>query len=147
MENFLLNNIEDEIVNLYSIVNDFSNWYDNIYGQLQVKSKKKPTNKPGLAECEIITILLLFFKIKQKFFKHFYNHFKAYNQKFFPKMLTYERFMELRKRAFIKLVIFIKRLQEFSTNDVYVDSTPIKVCNTKRRKLYKTLKLCARSAC
>ena len=147
MENFSLNAIEDDVVNLYSIVNDFSNWHDNVYGQLQEKSKKKPTNKPGLAECEIMTILLLFFKSKQKFFKHFYNHFKAYNQNFFSQMQTYERFMELRKRAFLKLVIFLKILQAFSTNEVYVDSTPIKVCHRKRRKQYKTLKLCATSAC
>ena len=62
-------------------------------------------------------------------------------------MPTYERFMELRKRAFQKLVISIKILHVFSTNEVYVDSTPIKICHTKRRKRYKTLKLCARSVC
>ena len=82
MENFSLNAIEDDVVNLYSIVNDFSNWHDNVYGQLQEKSKKKPTNKPGLAECEIMTILLLFFQSHQKFFKHFYNrHFVKRNKK------------------------------------------------------------------
>ena len=87
MEIFLSNSVEDNIVSLFSIVNDFSNWYDDVYGQLNEKPNKNPTREPGLAECEIMTILLLFFQSHQKFFKHFYNHFKEYNKKFFQNML------------------------------------------------------------
>ena len=130
----------------FYVVNDFSNWYDDVYDQLKEKPKKNPTRKTGLAECEIMTILLLFFQSHQKFFKHFYNNFKEYNKKFFPKMQCYERFMELRKRVLEKLAIFLKLLLEINTNEVCVDSTPIKVCHRKRRKQYKTLKPCATSA-
>ena len=64
MENFLLNDIKYDIVSLYSIVNDLSNWHDDVYGQLHEKPKKNQTNKHGLAACEFMTILLLFLKIK-----------------------------------------------------------------------------------
>ena len=56
MKNFLLNDIEDDIVSLFSIVNDFSNWYDDVYGKRHEKPKKNHTREPGLAECEIMTI-------------------------------------------------------------------------------------------
>ena len=49
MENLLLSSLEDDIVSFYSIVNDFSNWYNDGYGQLQEKPKKNPTRKPCLA--------------------------------------------------------------------------------------------------
>ena len=49
MENFLSNSVEDDIVSLFSIVNDFSNWYDDVYGQLNEKPNKNPTREPGLA--------------------------------------------------------------------------------------------------
>ena len=133
------------IVSLFSVVNDFSNWYDDVYGQLHEKANKNPTREPGLAECAIMTILLLFFQSHQKFFKHFYNNFKAYNKKFFPNMPCYERFMELRKRVLGKLAIFLRLLLGINTNDV--DATPIKVCHRKRRKQYKTLKPCTIYAC
>ena len=108
MEIFLSNSVEDDIVSLCSIVNDFSNWYDDVYGQLNEKPKKNLTREPGLAECEIMTILLLFFHSHQKFFKHFYNHFKSYNKKIFPNMPCYERFMEIRKRVLGKLAMFFE---------------------------------------
>jgi ABC-type phosphate/phosphonate transport system permease subunit len=88
MDNFLLNDIEDDIVSLYFIVNDFSNWYDDVYGKLHEKQKKNPTREPCIAECEMMTILLLFFQSYQKFFKHFYNNFKTYNKKFFDFKFT-----------------------------------------------------------
>ena len=43
----------------FSIVNDFSNRYDDVYDQLHEKPNKNPTREPGLTECEIMTILLL----------------------------------------------------------------------------------------
>ena len=71
MEIFLSNSVEDDIVSLFFIVNDFSNWYDDAYGQLKEKPKKNPTRELGLAECEIMTILLLFFQSHQKFLSIF----------------------------------------------------------------------------
>ena len=42
-------------------------------------------------------------------------------------MPCYEMFMELRKCVLGKLAIFLKLLLAFNTNQVYINSTPIKV--------------------
>ena len=81
----MLKNIKNYIASFYSIVNDFSNWHDDVYGQLQEKPKKNPTNKPGLTECEIITILLLFLKANKSFLSIFIIILNRIIKNFFQK--------------------------------------------------------------
>ena len=60
---------------------------------------------------------------------------------FFPKVVSYNRFVELEKEVAIPLALFIKKvLLGKCTGISFVDSTPLRVCKNLRIHIYKTFK-------
>ena len=60
---------------------------------------------------------------------------------FFPKVVSYNRFVELEKDVAIPLAIFIKKvLLGKCTGISFVDSTPLRVCKNQRIHIHKTFK-------
>ena len=59
----------------------------------------------------------------------------------FPKVVSYNRFVELQKTVAIPLAIFIKKvLLGKCTGISFVDSTPLRVCRNQRILIHKTFK-------
>ena len=60
---------------------------------------------------------------------------------FFPKVVSYNRFVELEKEIAIPLALFIKKvLLGKCTGISFVDSTPLRVCKNQRIHIHKTFK-------
>lgn len=75
-------------------------------------------------------------------FKHFYLlYVQKHLQSYFPKTVSYNRFVELMQKEALTLTLLIQMccLGE-STGISYVDSTPIRVCKNKRIKSNKVFK-------
>jgi hypothetical protein len=110
---------------------------------LPVSSDKAKRNKPSkLSTSEVITILMLFHTGTFKNLKHFYLYYVCQHmQNYFPKTVSYNRFVELQKKAMLPLAIFLKTccLSE-CTGISFIDSTKIAVCNKKRIKRNKVFK-------
>ena len=59
----------------------------------------------------------------------------------FPKVVSYNRFVELEKEVAIPLALFIKKvLLGKCTGISFVDSTPLRVCKNQRIHIHKTFK-------
>ena len=103
--------------------------------------------KGQMSKSEIMTILLCYHFGSFRNFKHYYLFFiKEHLASYFPKAVSYTRFVELMPRVFFDLMAFM-RIQGFGkcTGISFVDSTMISVCHNMRRKFNKVFDGLARN--
>ena len=130
-----------DLTTLYCHIDDFwkifrSEWEQHLINSGQ--GKRGP--EPELSISEMMTIVVLFHQSDFRTFKHFYgyicSHFKAY----FPKLISYERFVQTMKGLFIPLFAYLLHLKGTVTGIAFIDSTSIKVCHNKRIRRNKVFK-------
>ena len=86
--------------------------------------------------------MILFHDSGYRCLKHFYlekvcKHLRG----LFPKVVSYNRFVELERDVAIPLALFIKKvLLGRCTGLSFVDSTPLRVCRNQRIHIHKTFK-------
>ena len=103
---------------------------------------KRRRRAASLSDSEIMTILLYFHFGTFRNFKHYYLFFiKGTMKSYFPKAVSYNRFVELESRVFFQLMFFLN-LGAFGrcTGITFVDSTMIPVCHNLRRYANKVFK-------
>ncbi len=86
-----------------------------------------------MSKAEVMLIMILFHDSGYRCLKHFYPE-KVCKQlrHLFPKVVSYNRFVELEKEVSVPLVLFVKKvLLGKCTSISFVDSTPLRVCRTK----------------
>lgn len=81
-----------------------------------------------LSDVEVITILVLFHLHSYRCLKHFYlGYVCKHMQDCFPKIVSYNRFVELQQGVIVPLTIFLKEiLLGKCTSISFVDSTPLR---------------------
>ncbi len=136
--------MKKDITELFTYIDDFCKAYDNFIKRhsLSNRGARKPTREPSLSTSEMMTIIILFHQSSCTNFKHFYHlHLPLYH-KDFPKMLSYQRFVELVSRTLNYFFILIQLICATSkkTGIAYIDSTCISVCNNKRTSRHKVFK-------
>lgn len=98
---------------------------------------------------EILTILILFQFSTSRNFKYFYQLLNQLHKKEFPKLLSYQRFIEIEKNYLVPLICFMKFNFSSCSGISYIDATPLKVCNNKRinqNKVFKGLATIGKSS-
>lgn len=93
-----------------------------------------------LSDSEVITILVAFHLGGFRNLKHFYTQYvQVHLTPEFPETVSYNRFVELQKKVFLVMFIYLKtcRLGE-CTGISFVDATALKVCGNKRIFQHKT---------
>ena len=101
-------------------------------------------------DAEIMVILILFHSGGFRCFKHYYNEYVCKHlTHLFPRLVSYNRFVELEKDILLPLTIFIKQvLLGTCTGISFVDSTPLRVCRNQRILVHKTFEgLATRGKC
>ncbi len=132
----------NEITEIFYLCDDFSKEFDKSFKKhiLQSDNGKKTRNKPGkLLHSEIMTILISFHLGGYRNLKHYYLFYVSQHlNKEFPKLVSYNRFVELQQQVAFPLVLFLKlcRMGE-CTGISFVDSTTLKACHIKREKQNK----------
>lgn len=127
----------DKITEIFCLIDDFCKEIDLVIDKhgLQQAEKVRKRNKPSkLSQSEVITIMVLFHLKGYRCLKHFYlQHVCKHMRSDFPKTVSYNRFVELQKKAILPMVLFLKTncLAECSGIS-FLDSTVIKVCHYKR---------------
>jgi hypothetical protein len=108
----------------------------------QKTAKKKRNRKFKLNDSEVITILVLFHKGGFRNLKHYYIHYvQKHLQKEFPETVSYNRFVELQRKAFMPMCVFLRTSCLGSCTGIsFIDSTPIIACHIKREKQNKVFK-------
>ena len=89
----------NEITEIFYLCDDFSKEFDKSFKKhiLQSDNGKKTRNKPGkLSHSEVMTILISFHLGGYRNLKHYYLFYVSQHlNKEFPKLVSYNRFVEL----------------------------------------------------
>ncbi len=135
--------VTHQLVSIFCEIDDFCKELDS-YTQHKllsgpIKGPRGPTCQ--LALSEIMTILILFHFIRFRDFKTFYTgYMEKYWQHYFPKLPSYNRFIELIPRAIFPLTLFTHIKGGKRTGIYYIDSSCLPVCHLKRQRRHKTFK-------
>ena len=134
-----------KVTELFCIIDEFCKHFEaeNAGNLLEDNSgAKRRRRQASLSDSEIMTILLYFHFGTFRNFKHYYLFFiKGTMKSYFPKAVSYNRFVELESRVFFQLMFFLN-LGAFGrcTGITFVDSTMIPVCHNLRRYANKVFK-------
>ena len=143
---------EAKVTEIYCMADDFCKEFALQQEKYMVKeSNHNHRNKPNrMNDAEIMVILILFHTGEFRCFKHYYNEYVCKHlTHLFPRVVSYNRFVELEKDLLLPLTIFIKQvLLGTCTGISFVDSTPLRVCRNQRILVHKTFEgLATRGKC
>ena len=95
-----------------------------------------------LSMSEVMTILVYYHGYGNRTFKDFYiKTVQKILKSYFPKLVSYNRFIELIPSVLIPLIGFLKFKRLVTSNEItFIDSTKIAVCHNKRIKRNRTFK-------
>ena len=135
---------EDKVTELFFIADEFCKFFDWMMARYTLKNAgKRPYHRETtLSKAEIMLIIILFHDSGYRCFKHFYlDYVCKHLRHLFPKVVSYNRFVELEREVAIPLALFIKKvLLGKCTGISFVDSTPIRVCRNQRIHIHRTFK-------
>ena len=135
---------QDKLIQIFCMADDFCNEYSKIIEQhsLQQRPKGKRVPAPSLCISEIMTIEILYHLSGSKCFKYFYKQVALTSLRpYFPGLVSYNRFVELKPRINLYLFAFINIcLLGQATGVSYIDSTKLVVCHNLRIKSNKVFK-------
>jgi len=136
----------DDLTALYCSVDDFWNVFKETWEQHLIESGKSKRGPGSLLSIpEMMTILILFHQSNYRTFKHFYKDYLCKHlTKEFPKLLSYSRFVNLKKGLFIPLFGYLLHNRGEVTGISFVDSTKLQVCHNKRIPRNKVFKKSAK---
>jgi len=132
----------NQLTSIFCQIDDFCNDFSkeitkNLLPSGKVGNKRGP--ECCLTDSEIMTILIAFQSSGYRQFKAFYTHFLSrYFLAEFPKIPSYQRFIELISRVIVQLAIFAQLNCGKRTGIYYIDSSCLPVCHLKRSKRHKT---------
>ena len=131
------------MTSLFCKIDDFCLSFETLFNATLLNSPKpKRSRTKQLSTSEVMTIIVAFHQTHFRNFKHFYCDFiRKFHQDKFPKLVSYQRFVELMKEALIPLTVYLRQ-HCFGQCDglSFIDSTPLKACHIRRETTHKTFK-------
>lgn len=135
---------EDKVTELFCMADDFCKFFDAMMKKYTLKSDNKRAyhRNSTMSKSEIMLIMILFHDSGYRCLKHFYvEKVCKHLRHLFPKVVSYNRFVELEKQVAVPLALFIKKvLLGKCTGISFVDSTPLRVCRNQRIHIHKVFK-------
>ena len=130
----------DRLVEIFCEVDDFCKAFQDAFeSHLLSNAQGSRGPDPGLADAEIITLLLVLHSSGFKYLKSFYTSpMGEVLRRYFPGMPCYERFIASQQRAFLPLLAFLFSKLGKETGIDYIDSTALPVCHNRRIGQHKT---------
>lgn len=135
---------EDKIIEIFCMADDFCKVFDAQMEKYTIKDtgKRKYHRDSTMSKAEIMVIVIMFHSSGYRCLKHFYKEYVCKHLRhLFPRVVSYNRFVELQHSFGIPLAIFIKKvLLGKCTGISFVDSTPLRVCRNQRIHIHKVFK-------
>ena len=131
---------ESQLVSIFCEIDDFCKELDKNMSQLQLTGPSKGRRGPAccLSISEIMTVQILFQMVGYRNFKTFYTSFlQIYWKQYFPRLPSYQRFVELTHRSLYPLTLFAQLKSGKKTGIYYIDGSCLPVCHLKRSKRNK----------
>lgn len=126
----------------FCIADDFCKFYDAMMSKYTIMESKKRKYHHAETLFKTEVMLILFHGSSYRCLKHFYLEAVCKHMRYlFPRVVSYNRFVELGRDVAIPLALFIKKvLLGKCTGISSVDSTPLHVCKNQRIHIHKTFK-------
>ncbi len=124
------------ILTLFCKIDDFFLAFEAFLASRSLQDDKpiETRGRPrSLHDSEVITIIIAFHQSGYRTFKHFYEkHVCVYWRAEFPNLVSYSRFVQLKKEVLHLLAIFLIVHKGECSGTSFVDSTRLRVCDNKR---------------
>jgi hypothetical protein len=127
----------DRLVEDFCQFDDFCQAFYPHWDARLLRQEAQPAKKrgppAGLADSEIMTILVLYHSSHFRHFKAFYEGVVlTLLRSAFPKAPCYARFIALTNHVWMPLTVFLLSRMGRRTGIYYIDSTPLAVCHNRR---------------
>ena len=104
---------EDKVTEIFCVADDFCKFFDAMIAKYTLKPTRKRIyhRSSTMSKAEVMLIMILFHDSGYRYFKHFYLE-KVCKQlrHLFPKVVSYNRIVELERDVVIPLTLFIKKI-------------------------------------
>lgn len=96
----------------------------------------------NLSLSEVMTITIYFHLSNYRNFKAYYKeHVSTVLKRYFPKLVSYNRFVELMQEALIPLILYMTKFRTGKCTGIsFIDSTTLDVCHNRRIHSHKVFK-------
>lgn len=130
------------LTELFCKVDDFFKKYKNSFSkEIHGASKGVYSRAFRMSSSEILTICIFYHQSGYRHFKAFYlNEILKNLRSYFPKAVSYNRFVELKSKSLKLFACFFQSLLGKCTGISFIDSTPLQVCKPKRASRNKVFK-------
>ncbi len=149
----MINHDADMLISIFCDVDDFCKEFEHEWRKILIEKqdnrligdKKRRNRKTEMSLSEAITIVTMFHKTRYRTFKVYYNRFVHFILKsYFPKLLSYSRFVNLMKTCLFPLFVFSQGCLGECTGISFVDSTILTVCHARRINSHRVFKKLAK---
>ena len=122
------------LLDLFCDVDDFWQAFEPIWNVHLLESGiRKRRRQTRLTMSEVMTIIVYFHQSNYRTFKAFYTQYvQVHLRAEFPALVSYTRFVELKSRAVVPLLVYLHTQKGTQTGIAFIDSTPLTVCNNRR---------------
>lgn len=124
---------------LFCHVDDFCQSFEH-HWQTQLLNHQLRCRQRARRLClsEIMTIVVAFHQMRYRDFKTFYTQqVCVYWKRAFPRLVSYQRFVEWMPSILLPLCVYLKRCFGRCTGISFLDSTSLKVCHNRRIHQHK----------
>lgn len=129
------------LLELFVEVDDFCQAFELWAAKQQLTGRADRGPKPVMASSEVMTLVIHFHQTGYRDFKSYYQkHVREHLRAEFPKLVSYNRFVELIKGVALVLCAYLKSRLGRCTGVAFVDSTPLAVCHNKRISRHRVFK-------
>lgn len=136
-----------DLTQLFCDVDDFVKQHNQVTNSRINDSRIRRPRACRLSTSEVMTICIAYHQSGYKNFKCFYlEHVKKHLLDQFPKLVSYNRFIELMQNIQVTLASYLASQFGRATGIGFIDSTPIQVCKPKRMSRNKVFKYVAAKA-
>lgn len=132
---------EEKLIEIFVTVDDFIQPFEQFLAQRSLpQSSASLTRQPELSTSEIITLLAYYHHSGYKNFQYYYQRLVLPLMKpYFPKLLSYNRFVELIPRQLIPIFALARYLAFTNprTHCYFTDAKKLPVCDNRRIHCHK----------
>jgi hypothetical protein len=135
-----------DILRLFFDCDEFCQQFDpRLRAQLLSAGQSHRQRQATMSTSEVMTIVILFQGSGFRNFKTYYTqHVGRHLRAEFPRLVSYQRFVELQSTALLPLAAFLHTRFGSCTGISFIDATPLKVCHNLRINAHKVFRTVAR---
>jgi hypothetical protein len=128
-----------DILPVFCDIDDFSRVFGPYWEQPLLASRQRKRRRPTtLCLSEVMTIVVLFHASGYRTFKDYYTrHVLRHLRWAFPKLVSYNRFVELERAALLPLCCYLQTRKGQCSGISFVDSTTLAVCHNRRIRSHR----------